>query len=290
MNIDELKKGKKSTIEEIIVKYKRAKIKKIYVEGSTDKALIQLFLKKSEIKNIVVLRIETVDIPKELIEEQKLELEYNNRNRVIVLSLLIQEGMIGIIDSDFDFIEEPIYTKPLHLLSTDYSDMEIYGFNEDTLEKIFLGYPSKQAESYPKLLNMISDILLEIFLIRFAKKKIEPRRSHIDFLKKNKDFLSLNLKKITFDRDIYLKKYVSDNASKVKEFNNFIEEKKSTLSHDIRKVIHGHDYVDLLMFYLEVKDEKSRELFRRLFYSFFDFNLLKEEKMFKDLIKTLTVV
>ena len=276
--------GRRATINEINIKYQLEPSlpKTIYVEGSSDKSFFEWFLKKCDIKNIAIFEIQMVEIEAEKLLEQGFH--DNNRDRIILLSMLVNQGIIGIIDSDFDFIEEATYTKPSHLLSTDYSAMELYGFNEDTLEKVFLGYPSKQPKSYQELLNILGSILIEIFLIRFAKKQIESSLPHIDF---NKN-LSLKSDSIDFDRDAYLKKYVSNHKDKIKEFNSFIDETKKSLPTEIRKIIHGHDFVSLLQCYLEIRQKDAKEVFEKSFYSSFDFNLLKEEKMFKELIQILT--
>jgi len=275
--------GRRTTIHEIKTKYQlEPKFPKtIYVEGASDKSLIELVLKKCDIKNIAVVEIQMVDIPIEELFKRKLE--DNNKDRIILLTLLVDKGIIGIIDSDFDFIEKLTYNKPPHLLSTDYSAMELYGFNEETLEKILLGYSSKRPKSYQELLNMLSDILVEIFLIRFAKKHKDASLSHIDFSKN----LSLKSKMITFERNSYLKKYVSNKQAKVEEFNKFIEHTKKNIPTDIRKIIHGHDFVSLLQFYLEIKQKDAKEVFEKSFYGFFDFNSLINEKMFQDLIGML---
>ena len=277
--------GRIANIDEINTKYKLEPSlpKTIYVEGSSDKSFIELFLKKCEIKNIAVFEIQTVKIDiKELLEKG---FNDNNRDKIILLSQLVNQGIIGIIDSDFDFIETSTYDKPPHLLSTDYSAMELYGFNEDTLEKVFLGYPSKQPKSYQELLEIFSSILVEIFLIRFAKKKISIGLEHREFIKN----LSLKFNKITFDKNAYLKRYVSNQRVKVKvdEFNSFITKIKKSLPTDIRKVIHGHDFVDLVNFYLGIKQRDAKEVFEKSFYGFFDFNSLRNEKMFQDLIKKI---
>jgi len=277
--------GRRATIDEIELKYKLEPTlsKTIYVEGSSDKSLIEWFLKKSNMKNIAVFEIQMVEIDaKRLLEEG---FKNNNRDRIILLSILVHKEIIGIIDSDFDFIDTPIYAKPTHLLSTDYSAMELYAFNQETLEKILLGYPSKQPKVYQDFLNMLGDILIELFLIRFTKKKIEADLSNLDFSKN----LSLKSKIINFDRDAYLKKYVSNQQAKIIEFNSFIKEIKKNLPIDIRKIIHGHDFINLLKFYLEIRQRDAKEVFEKSFYGYFDFNLLKEEKMFKDLIKMLIV-
>jgi len=275
--------GRRATIDEINLKYQLEPSlpKTIYVEGSSDKLFIEFFLKNFGIKDIAVFEIQMVNVEAEKLLEEGLN--NNNRDRIVLLTLLVNQGIIGIIDSDFDFIEKPTYAKPPHLLSTDYSAMELYCFNEETLEKILLGHSSKKPESYQELLNMLGSILVEIFLIRFAKKQIESTLPHIDF---NKN-LSLKSNFIDFDRDAYLKKYVLNKTDNIKEFNSFIDETKKSLPTEIRKIIHGHDFVSLLQFYLGIKSKDTKEFFEKSFYGFFDFNSLRNEKMFQDLIGML---
>jgi len=279
-----LDSGQRKEIDEIITKYELEPSleKEIYIEGSTDKALVDWFLKKSNITNISVLEISTVNVEKEKV--LSMGLDDNNRNRLVCLSHLVEVGIICIIDSDFDFLETPPYQNN-NLISTDYSSMEIYGFNKEILEKILLGYPAKKPKDFQVFKTMIGTILLEIFLIRYTKSKIKKELKHIH--KINKD-LKIKSNNIIFDRDNYLKKYVKNNKQLIEKFNNFISSKKENLPNEIRKIIHGHDFIYLLGYYLGITDEKPRETFQKSFYSALEYDMLKEENMFKTLVSKLS--
>lgn len=273
--------GKKSTIDELNTKYKREPSlgKSIYVEGTTDRDLIKWFLKKSSINEVYVYEIGTVNIPKNQVES--LGFEDNNRGRVLTITNLVTYGIIGIIDSDFDFLHKTNYTKKDYLFSTDYSAMEMYLYNQNTFEKIFMLYADKQPKNYDEFMHYFGNILNEIFLIRFAKEQLYKSMSHENFDKQ----LKLVNNKIEFERDKYLIKYVKNKLAIAQEFNTFIDRIRPTLPTDIRKFIHGHDFLELLKFYLDIKHDKK--YFDKLLYSSFEYDILKEEKMFQNLIKYL---
>lgn len=269
--------GRKSTIDEIKAKYKFNPLlpKTVYVEGSTDRSLIQLFLQQSKMKNIIVLNINTIEISK--IETENLDLEDNNRSRVITLTNLITDNIIGIIDSDFDFIKKTTYPQNDNLLKTDYANMEMYLFNKESLDKIFLSYNERKNSEY---FLKLDTILIELFLIAFAKKELKNELSTLEFIKS----LTLKSNQIAFDKESYLKKYLKNNKDDIQNFNQFIESKKTILPSDKREIIDGHDFVSLLQFYLEIKQKDAKEVFEKSLYSTLEYSKLKEENMFRELV------
>lgn len=275
--------GQRKTIDEIIVKYELEPSlgKEIYVEGSTDKALIEYFFLKANMKNITVLEINTVTVEKSAV--LSMGLDDNNRSRLICLSSLVDKGIICIIDSDFDFLEKPAYQKVAHLISTDYTSMELYCFNEETLERILISYPGKQHENYQSFLEILGVILIDLFLIRFAKEKIDKLLPKIDFTKE----LTVSSNDIFFKRNEYLEKYLKYNPKLIAQFNTFIESKSPHLPTDLRKKIQGHDFVSLLQKYLEINQKDAKETFRKSLYSSLEFSKLNQEDMFKNLLEQL---
>ncbi len=271
--------GKKSTVEEIIIKYKREPSlkKSIYVEGSTDKILIRWFLKQAKIHNIIVSEISSVTMNIQKVFD--LGLDDNVRNRVITLTSLINDNIIGIIDSDFDFLKTSKYSYENNLLTTDYSCMEMYCFNEHTLEKILLGYAeAKQPSDFKSFKLMISNILKKLFIIRYAKDTIKKDLKYLNF---NKE-LSLKSTTMSFNDTKYISKYLSNQKGLINNFNTFILQVEKTLPTDDRKVIHGHDFVEVLQFYLSINQGKN--VFKRSLYSSLEYDKLKEEDLFKELL------
>lgn len=269
------------TVEELetLYEFEPSLKKAIYVEGITDRELIKLYLAKSGLNDVYVYEIDTIDISDEIVKEKGFS-AVNNRSRAITLSIIAEKCVVCIIDSDFAFIEPDTFAQNNSLLKTDYSCMEMYCFNEEIMEKIFLGYSTIRPNNLNKFLNDIGIILSEIFLIRFAKDNLDPSLPHIDFDKN----ITKESNSLIFDRFNYLKKYLSNKEDKIKIFNDFIGSQKLKInSHDIRYYINGHDFVYLLQFYLNIKQRDAKEIFEKLLYGFLDFHNLSQEKLFSKL-------
>ena len=276
--------GRRSTVKEIITKYKREPDleKTIYVEGYTDKILVKWFLKQAKINNIIVNEINQIQIDKDTV--LALELDDNARSRVITLTTLVDNHIIGIIDSDFDFLSEPLYPHKDILCKTDYACMEMYCFNEDTLEKILLGYSEKkQPSNFVSFKGMLSSILKELFLIRYAKDNKAKSLENLDFKKD----IKLNSKELIFDRENYMTKYFSNGTTMIDEIKSFIENAKTRSPEDDKKIINGHDFVSLLQIYLEIKQKDATVTFQKSLYSSLEFDKLKEEGMFKKVLSLI---
>ncbi len=275
-----LDSGARNTIEELKAKFflEPAIGNNIYVEGTTDKALLEWFLKSIGLSSHNVLLISTVEIEKD--EVLKIGLKDNNRNRIIVLTNLIEENIIGIIDSDFYFLEnQSDFQKNKNLLLTDYANFEMYLFNEKVIEKILIGFPEKRIQDINVFFQNITNILKNIFLIRYAKEKIDNSLAHVCFLKN----LNITKGKINFDREKYLVKYVKSNYGLVGKFNDFISQ--LNLKSDDRKMIHGHDFTKLLCHYLGITTGEKHAI--SLLYASLEISDLKEEQMFVNLLKIL---
>lgn len=128
------------TLNELVTRYElEPELCDIYVEGKTDKQLIEWFLDEKQLQDFAVYEIDTVKIPAQLLFE--LGLKDNNRSRVIFLALYIHNKLSEtplhitcIADKDFDWLFGKEYQCDL-LLFTDYSCLEMYLFNEVVLDK-----------------------------------------------------------------------------------------------------------------------------------------------------------
>jgi len=254
----------------------------IYVEGSTDKELIDSFLKFHGINDIFIFNIDTVNIPDDIFTKHNSIKSNNKRNHIVVLCHELNEYVFGIIDSDFDYIQSRKY--PPSIIKTDHSAMEMYLFNEKTMEKLFRGYSSIRPDNLNHFLNEMGKILHEVFLIRYTKEHLEKSISH----RKLESELSIKKKIIKFDRNTYLKHYLASNTEKVKRFNTFIDDtrKKITVD-DFRNYVHGHDFIDFLQAYLDIKHKETREHFPKLLYALLDFDDFNTYSLFVN-IKNLS--
>jgi len=241
------------TLEDLSARYElEPQLRDIYVEGSTDKSLIEWFLKEMRIDEAVVYEISTVQIDNEKVEEYGED--SNNRGRVITLAHEM-ESILGkdalqitcIADSDFDLILDKKYDCQL-IIFTDYSCLEMYLFNENCMDKYFRLCLQRCPINIKEPMDCLSKVLQEVFLIRLANKLLGLNMTWITFDRCCKVYDS----GIFFDVNDYITRYLNSNGWPVakKEFVGFIKDWKPSLKTDCRCQINGHDLIDLLSWFL----------------------------------------
>ena len=244
------------TLDELVTRYElEPDLCDIYVEGKTDKLLIEWFLDHKEHQGFAVYEIDTVEIPAQLLFE--LGLKDNIQSRVIALALHIQDKLSEtplhvtcIADKDFDWLFGKEYQCDL-LLFTDYSCLEMYLFNEVVLDKYLrLGLRLSQPEA-GEILNQVSKALEDLFLIRATNEALEL---NMTWLKNFGDCCKLNKNKnqVQFELKTFITKYLNSNGNSSQEsrFITKLEELRAKQLIEIRYKIHGHDFTELLCWYI----------------------------------------
>ncbi|MEH2295455.1 hypothetical protein [Nostoc sp.] len=284
------------TLDELVTRYELAPdLCDIYVEGKTDKLLIEWFLDQKEHQGFVVYEIDTVEIPAQLLFEQGLK--DNNRSRVIALALYIQDKLSEtplhltcIADKDFDLLFGKEYQCNL-LLFTDYSCLEIYLFNEVVLDKYLrLGLRLSQPRAR-EVLNQVSRVLEDLFLIRATNEALEL---NMRWLEKFGDCCNLNKNnnQIQFDSTTFINKYLNSNRNHSQEsiFRIKLEELRAKELIEIRYKIHGHDFTELLCWYIrpylrkEIRSSYNSEILAGSLLVCIDVEKLAQEVLFQSLL------
>jgi len=291
MSDDECRK-----IEELIVRYElEPKIRDVYVEGSSDKSLIDWFLKEMGIDGVVVYEISTVEIDAEKVAEHGEE--NNNRGRVITLAYEM-ESMFGnealqitcIADNDFDLILNKKYDCGL-ILFTDYSCLEMYLFKENCMDKYFKLCLQGFSVNVNEIMDCLSKVLQEVFLIRLANKVLGLNMTWITFDR----CCSVSDKGIILDVDDYITRYLNSNGwpVKKKEFFAVIEDWRPRLRNDCRCQMNGHDFMELLAWFISKHGIDRRlydtEVVCRSLYGCIEIEDLKSEMLFKNLVSRVRV-
>ena len=289
------------TLDELVARYElEPDLRDIYVEGKTDKLFLEWFLRNRGIEDIAVYEIETVDISADKLFEPQLkdnkwflinrsiediavyeietvdisaerlfeiQLKDNNRSRVITLALYLQDKfpettphVICIADKDFDWLFDITYQCDL-LFFTDYSCLEMYLFNETVLNKVLLLSLRISELTAINILNQLSKVLEDLFLIRAAKESLNINIAMLDNFGKCCNWNKAKTE-FQFDIETYIDKYLNKCSMRSEKsiFVAKIEELriKAKELEDIRYKIHGHDFTELL--YLYIKDFLRREL------------------------------
>jgi hypothetical protein len=225
-------------------------IREVFVEGPSDRCLVEWVLRETGDRNTKVREIDVVNVPSELLGA--MSFENNNRGRLLALATEI-ERIVGstvaltvLPDSDFDLILQRKH-RCSSAIFTDYTCMEMYFWDRASLDKflglILRGFPKGAG----RVQTDLTSALQEMFLLRLADHTLGWKLNILEFL----DFCSIQDAGVDFQSEKYLVKLLIANgkAGKEVQFREEIERHRCRLSRDPRNQIHGHDFTALLAWY-----------------------------------------
>lgn len=238
-------------LNELRLKYRlEPTLRDIYVEGESDASIIRWLLREHGNRSAVVYYISTVEVPIEILD--KYGQDDNNRGRVIALALeLASVNLLSqatcIVDRDFDAILNNLIGLE-NLLFTDYSSMEMYFFNSWHLEKLFSLALGRQIDNAQVILDNVAAILQEVFLIRLANHLQKLGFGCISIT----CCCQIKEGKIKFDLTDYMTRYLHKNGghSHRSTFDEKVNECRALLLQDPRQQMHGHDFLEVLAWYI----------------------------------------
>ena len=287
------------TVEDLISIYEEEPtLKDVFVEGEHDKHFFEFFFDYNNLENIVVYQISSISIREKIFNELGLQNKKSKKNQVISLAydlfinLSSYKQLRCIVDKDMDeYFEDSLFHWDL-LLYTDYTSREMYFLNPMTIKKFIKLYLHGLPISEFELIKKICQILQEIFLIRLTLKKIDENVELIPFSNKKRcPSLKFN---ITFNSSKYIKDLIISRALNIKfeSFVSIINDFREKLSEDVRNNIRGHDFSNLLAYFLGKNykrkiNKKSRKFdeinVEASLYSCIEISDLLEENLFKNL-------
>lgn len=298
-------KDESSTLNDLITRYyEEPSLCDIYVEGNTDEHLIRWFLKQHGYRADQDFHIydgSDVNISGKELEERNLN--NNHRSRVIAVALEMQKELkvmpkhlSCLVDKDFDWLFRKEYPPCEWLLFSDYCDLEMYLFNEAVIDKFLHLVLSTSAIPATRVLDNLSPVLEELFLIRATNQTLQWGMERLDF-----DCCSeWKNNTIQFDKEKFIKSYLqkpkNNRWSERSSFYAKLTELRSSSSSlsDRRYKIRGHDFIDVLHWYLEqsvnkkfkgkvIRPVDSKAIGGSLL-GCVELKQLKQEKLFKQLL------
>ncbi len=227
-------------------------LKEVFVEGLTDVQILRWFMDANSCSSVPVYSVDTVEVT--AFHLAKYNLTSNNRNRLFVLAHELKSDKIDLVDRILCIIDKDLNSLIVEsidtnvLILTDYSSLEMYTFSSEPLGKFLTiycrGYPISAAD----MMKQIAPTLKELFLIRATNEDLRLQLSPLEFQK----YCVMRGREVASARDRYLSAYLNKNGKRG-EFDSFLEHvdrfRQSVLGEE-RNFIHGHDYVNLLAWYL----------------------------------------
>jgi hypothetical protein len=234
-------------------------IKDIYVEGVSDKELFDWFLKCHGVNDINVYVVNAVDVPDDAISRYGLNTG-SNRSRLLTLSAILSEDLqptsrvACVVDRDNeDYLPTGIANPFLEF--TDYNSIELYLFNDSTMQKLVSLILGGFALSPADIIRDCIPVLEEIYLIRLSNEALAWGMEWLDFTK----YIKIK-RTVEFARDDFVKAYLLKNGkwSKRTLFEKKLSDLRPSLLRDPRRRVRGHDMVDLLHCIVKTLKPKRR--------------------------------
>lgn len=280
----------KRTVDEVISICKlEPSTKNIYVEGISDKLVIDNFLKKQKESDISVYTIDCIDYSEVFTgmppEDIKV-LKESNKEKVAYLALKVENEVenchfLGIIDRDLDFVNNHIKSGK-YLSYTDYNSMEMYLFSYDNIDALLRN--SFRITSNVNVDNFMKSIGHVCRILFYIRAYLEGFNGSIVEFKKDFSYdKKCNI--CDFDLENYIKKIVQVNKIVNSASNLYKEilEKVNNPIDDIRLEIKGHDYIKVL--YLSICKHKKVNMdeieLANTYWVYLDDRVLVNEPLFQ---------
>lgn len=258
----------------------------IYVEGPTDKFILENYLKyRSRAKSVV--EIDDIDLSTIIGKYDDLDLR-SNKDKLIALSRILDENEIGanircIVDRDFDGIIKELESNN-YILYTEYCCLESYFFCREHIDKI-LKFGIKNFPIQTEfVIKQIGNVLSGIFKIRMINKQFNfnftlPR---ID----NNTPVDRKTGICGFKFANYLNIFINSNnlRNRRKEIELFLKEIEGNIPDDYRCQMNGHDFVEVLFNYINKTKNTVNfryDNFERAFYLAIQPNDLDKFELFQ---------
>jgi hypothetical protein len=296
---------KRRKLDELVARYElEPSLHDVYVEGLTDKCIIQWFLDKSNLdtKNCAVYEIDTVDIPTDRLFA--LGLNDSNRSRVIFLAFQLQRlvetslpHVVCIADRDFDDLIGSSSIESELLLFTDYTSIEMYLFDSNIIKKFLRLALGKDDLEAVNILTNISPTLKEMFLLRAANQSLSYGMEWLESNALRRCFKKIRKgAKLEFDSNDFVDKYLhknNRNSEKIAFLDKVKELRNKNIS-EIRNKIRGHDFIELFCWYIEPYLSKNKKWFSEpdivlgTLLCCLDVDDLMQEKLFQELTRRVS--
>src|SRR5258708_8021075 len=167
----------RKTIPELIERYRlEPTIRDVFVEGRADASVIKRFLRSTDLRNVVVYEISTLEIPSPDLLTAKLP--NGVRGRVVYVALELEKQLSQnlkaatcVADRDYDKILNRSYQSSFLLLS-DYSCIEMYAYNAEALSNLLSAVAPALEPTSEQILEQLTPLLQSLFAIRAANIKL----------------------------------------------------------------------------------------------------------------------
>jgi|HubBroStandDraft_4_1064222.scaffolds.fasta_scaffold67970_1 hypothetical protein len=266
----------------------------VFVEGEQDRALLRAYLESEQCHDVLVLPVSVVDIPTALILSKGLP-HPSRRSAVITLAMELEiQGIkprqaVCVADADMEYLVSSGLKCTL-LLLTDYTSMELYGYTSEYIHSLLIIVAPNTISTGSDIVQDLSGPLQFLFSARAVNVILQLGLSWIDAIDK---FFGIESGRIKFNESEFLNRYVINRVrSEISEkFASKLVDVQSLLSSDTRCRIRGHDFIQILTWYLRTFQRCKHltdDTVRQMLYISIRPHELRTQPMFASLRERMT--
>lgn len=267
----------------------------VYVEGASDAHLIRWFLEASGRTDWSVKAIDVLDVPADVVLKHGLNV--GARGRVLAAGLQLQGNVsswagrspVFVADRDEEGVIGSIPSYGSLCLLTDFTSIELYGFDEAPLSKFLRAYANEAGLDAPTVLTSLERPLQQVFHLRLALKELEDGVGMIDDFERycsvSRHEIKLDVAKLTQ----LIKSKSGIRSLDCTQIENRAKQIGMLATTDRRLVINGHDFVRLLTWLLRARrvsrDVANISAVGRALICCLERDFLAEFPLFQELLK-----
>ena len=267
-------------------------IRDVFVEGASDAAVLRWYLRHRTSRAVSVIEVDAIDVPGSVVEAHSLD--GGNRGRVLALANELDRQLSGsarscptlVHDADSDRLLGSLPAVEM-LIPTDFTCLEMYLFNEATVDKfmslVVLGCDVPASH----VLGTLEGALVPLWVIKAANHMLRLSMSWVSF----EACCNLIGTSIEFDEDEFVGRYLMSNGrlGERSRLSQGIRDVRSRLRDDRRHQIDGHHFLVLARwFFLKIAKNKkalvSLEVFERAFFGCLEVDMLARQPLFQQIV------
>ncbi|MFF3160855.1 hypothetical protein [Streptomyces sp. NPDC003273] len=240
--------NERRSLEELIFAYEmEPQLRDIFVEGRTDKVLIEHAISSPDVR---VWEDGEIDVPSDVVQSHGFDIGCKGRVAAIAVELEKRLGPANllvrcIIDADCDRVMGSALVEAKYLRYTDFTCIEAYFWNLPHMQKyIKIGLHDTLGFTADEILETLNPVLIELFLMRVAHRHLGGGMNWVSAA----SCITAKKGAVTFDRNKFVQKYLQSNSAwdRRTEFERAVEEYRAQLDPDVRHCLHGHDLTEVL--------------------------------------------
>jgi len=285
------------TIDELVALYElEPDIRDLFVEGADDRAVFRWYLSHRCASVVSVQEIDGIEIPASILDRYGVDV--GSRGRLLALAEELNVVLRGpardcvtlVFDSDFDRLQGSARHNEM-LLATDYSCLEMYLFNEESLEKM-LSLVLHCDLHAKRVLESLGRVLVRLTLIKAANHLLGWGMEWMPF----EGQCAVVGDSIEFDEGEFIRRYLIKNHQwdRRVEFDERVQQLEFTIEGDSRHYMNGHHFMDLARWFLRPFLHKAKKpladkpAFERAFFGCLELQKLDADPLFQKLIRRLS--